>query len=164
MLGLYRAGRQVDALRAFQRMRKQLAEELGVEPSTELSALERAILNHDPSLAVPSGSIDPVTASLPIPATSFVGRASELDVVADALFSARLVTITGAGGVGKTRVAFETASRTAGSYARMVLVELAPINDPAVAAAANPFRQLRRRRDRPSGRGPWRGTDPADPR
>jgi len=50
MMGLYRSGRQADALRAYQRLRLQLAEQLGLNPSPELVALERAILQHDPSL------------------------------------------------------------------------------------------------------------------
>ena len=51
MLALYRSGRQVDALEVFQETRLALAEELGLEPSEELKALERMILAHDPALA-----------------------------------------------------------------------------------------------------------------
>ncbi len=51
MLALYRAGRQADALAAYRDARTVLADELGLEPSDELQALERAILRHDPSLA-----------------------------------------------------------------------------------------------------------------
>jgi DNA-binding SARP family transcriptional activator len=54
MLALYRSGRQADALRAFQRLRRVLNEELGLEPSNETCALENAILAHDPSLALPT--------------------------------------------------------------------------------------------------------------
>ena len=50
MLALYRSGRQVEALRAYQKTRTYLAEELGLEPSAQLQELERAILNQDPSL------------------------------------------------------------------------------------------------------------------
>jgi DNA-binding SARP family transcriptional activator len=50
MLSLYRSGRQPDALRAFQDLRARLGEELGLEPSPELTQLERAIVAHDPSL------------------------------------------------------------------------------------------------------------------
>ena len=51
MLAQYRAGRQVDALRTFQRVRSTLGDELGIEPGPALEHLERAILNHDPALA-----------------------------------------------------------------------------------------------------------------
>jgi len=50
MLALYRAGRQTEALQAFQRARKTLTVEFGLEPGTDLVALERAILDHDPLL------------------------------------------------------------------------------------------------------------------
>jgi WD40 repeat protein/DNA-binding SARP family transcriptional activator len=50
MLALYRSGRQAEALRAYQKTRAYLAEELGLEPSAQLQELERRILNQDPSL------------------------------------------------------------------------------------------------------------------
>ena len=60
MLALYRAGRQVDALEVFQETRLALAEDLGLEPSEELKALERMILEHDPLLDVAEdGSVPP---------------------------------------------------------------------------------------------------------
>src|SRR6266498_2159929 len=55
MLALYRAGRQADALRAYQDARKMLVDDLGLEPSVPLQRLERAILNHDPALELPAG-------------------------------------------------------------------------------------------------------------
>ena len=53
MLGLYRAGRQTDALNAFQAARRRLVDELGLEPGRELHELQRRILQHDPSLGAP---------------------------------------------------------------------------------------------------------------
>jgi YVTN family beta-propeller protein len=53
MLALYRSGRQAEALDVYQRTRRALVEELGIEPGTMLQQLERAILNHDPSLELP---------------------------------------------------------------------------------------------------------------
>jgi DNA-binding SARP family transcriptional activator len=55
MTALYRAGRQTEALQAYQRARKTLTVEVGVEPGPELAALERAILDHDPRLDQPDG-------------------------------------------------------------------------------------------------------------
>jgi DNA-binding SARP family transcriptional activator len=58
MLALYRCGRQVDALRAYQRLRNLLVEELGIDPSPPIAALEAAILRHDPALQLPMAKID----------------------------------------------------------------------------------------------------------
>jgi DNA-binding SARP family transcriptional activator/energy-coupling factor transporter ATP-binding protein EcfA2 len=64
MAAYYRSGRQADALRACQRVRSLLAEELGVEPSAELQELERRILDHDPDLMLsqptPASTADPL--------------------------------------------------------------------------------------------------------
>jgi predicted ATPase len=68
--------------------------------------------------------------------TSFVGRAGQLDEVAALLSEYRLVTVTGPGGVGKTRLAAEVAGRVAGQFADGVwLVELAGVSDPALVPA-----------------------------
>ena len=53
MLALYRAGRQTDALDAFQAARRRLVDELGLEPGPELQELQRRILEHDPTLGAP---------------------------------------------------------------------------------------------------------------
>ena len=56
MVALYRAGRQTEALRAYQKTRLFLAEEMGIDPSTELQGLEQRILDHDPGLEAESAS------------------------------------------------------------------------------------------------------------
>jgi DNA-binding SARP family transcriptional activator len=53
MVALYRSGRQAEALDVYRDARTVLLDELGLEPSDELQALQRAILDHDPSLAAP---------------------------------------------------------------------------------------------------------------
>ncbi len=108
MLVLYRSGRQADALETFQEARRVLADELGLEPGPELRRLQDAILAQDPSIA----SVPVVRrrgGNLPAPSTSFVGREDELGRVAALLHEHRLVTLIGPPGVGKSRLAVETA-------------------------------------------------------
>ncbi|MDX6454592.1 MAG: hypothetical protein QOD48_699 [Gaiellaceae bacterium] len=108
MLALYRSGRQAEALETFQEARRVLADELGLEPGPELRRLQEAILAHDPAIAAV-----PVArrrrGNLPAPVTSFVGREKELGQVTALLHEHRLVTLTGPPGVGKSRLAVETA-------------------------------------------------------
>lgn len=124
MTALYRAGRQSDALAAYRSARSALAD-VGLEPSADLRALERAVLRHDPTLA----PAPPSRSELPAPATPLVGREAETRDVLDALADSRLVTLTGPGGTGKTRLALEAAARL-GIDVRFV--PLAAIDDPAL--------------------------------
>ena len=72
------------------------------------------------------------TSNLPLPVSSFIGRERELEQTAAALGGARLVTLTGPGGVGKTRLALEVAGQVAGRFGDGAwLCELAPVRDPA---------------------------------
>ncbi|WP_030855773.1 BTAD domain-containing putative transcriptional regulator [Streptomyces griseus] len=96
---LYAAGRQGEALAAYEEIRVRLAEDLGVDPGPELAALHTALLRHDPSLSAPL--------------TTLIGRDPLLARVRRALDGARLVTLTGPGGVGKTRLAVAAARATA---------------------------------------------------
>lgn len=106
MVALYRSGRQADALAAYQRLRRTLLDDLGLDPSSELRQLEADILTQDPSLDVRARR----TGNLPLSLTSFVGRQVELQQLEALLAGERLVTVTGVGGCGKTRLALEAAS------------------------------------------------------
>ena len=131
MLALYRSERQADALAAYHRARAALDEHLGIEPGEELVALEAAILRHDvPDVAPPT-----VRHNLPVSVTSFVGRDLELSRIEALVGSNRLVTLTGVGGVGKTRLAIEAARGLASSFADGVaFVDLAPLADDSLVA------------------------------
>ena len=138
MLALYRSGRQAEALEVYQATRRALVEELGIEPSQELQRLERQILNHDPDLAAPAAVLSPRTlaaerASLPPPRTSLIGREREIREVMDLLRrpEVRLVTLTGTGGTGKTRLAIQAAAGLFDDFEDgVVFVGLASLQDP----------------------------------
>ncbi|WP_460405939.1 BTAD domain-containing putative transcriptional regulator, partial [Actinophytocola sediminis] len=108
---LHGAGRTTDALEDYRRMRRQLHDELGLEPGAELVALHQRLLRAAP----------PPTRPLPTPPTALVGRDSAVADVRALLGEHRLVTLTGPGGVGKTRLALAVA-RTGDE---VCLVELA---------------------------------------
>jgi predicted ATPase/DNA-binding SARP family transcriptional activator len=111
MVALYRAGRQVEALRAYAALRSRLVEDLGIDPSPDLQDLEQRILLQDGSLALEPPHV------LPAPVSSFVGRGFEVGEVAKLIDAHRLVTLTGPGGVGKTRLATEVGRARLGNFA-----------------------------------------------
>lgn len=133
MLALYRSGRQADALEAYAEARAALREELGLEPGTELRELQHAILRQDPTLAVESAELR-ARRHLPASTTTFIGRDEELANLL-ALFrerQGRLVTLTGPGGSGKTRLALQAAHELASIFDDGVyFADLAGLQDPA---------------------------------
>ncbi|SDJ03517.1 BTAD domain-containing putative transcriptional regulator [Nonomuraea jiangxiensis] len=108
MLALYRAGRQGEALSSYEESRTHLAEELGLDPGPALAGLHRSILAHDPGLGAPPGP-SPAT-NLPHPITGLIGRDDAVAEVRGLLRQHRLVTLTGSGGVGKTRLSIDVAA------------------------------------------------------
>ncbi|MEW9528259.1 BTAD domain-containing putative transcriptional regulator [Microbispora sp. NPDC049125] len=104
MRALAEAGRGAEALTVYQRTRERLAEELGADPSAELSALHTALLRGELG-----EHADERRTNLRAGLTSFVGKDDDVSAVAGLAGRHRLVTLTGAGGSGKTRLATETA-------------------------------------------------------
>ena len=136
MLALYRAGRQADALEAFQSARRVLVDGLGVDPGAELQELERRILRQDPTLlpAAPA----PRRSGLPAPTSRLIGRELELAAVTSLLRGdVRLLTLTGPGGTGKTRLAVAAAAELEPELADGAwFVALGPVTDPGDVATA----------------------------
>jgi len=134
MLALYRSGRQADALAAYRDARTAL-DELGLEPSAELRGLEQQILRHDADLdlAVPETDAHPLPSTLPPETTPLIGRELEVAAVRALLgrSETRLVTLTGPGGTGKTRLAIAAATDSP----RVLFVDLSPVSDPALVLA-----------------------------
>lgn len=119
MLALYRLGRQDEALRAYESLRRRLAEELGADPWSALRELHARILRHDPALS-PTTEPSSKHGNLPAMATTLIGRGQESERIADLLAAGRLVTLTGVGGVGKTRLALHVAHAVADRFERGV--------------------------------------------
>ncbi len=134
MTALYRTGRQVEALANYRKFRNTLAEGYGLDPSAELEELELAILRQDPDL----GPAPQHHLRSPLPArySSFVGRDADVADVRGRLSEHRLVTITGAGGIGKSSLAVEAARELAEAVdVAYVDVESVQAGDVAVATA-----------------------------
>ena len=148
MVALYRSGRQADALAAYQDFRRLLGDELGLDPSPDLREIERKVLRHDPALvasAAPSQGAEPsppapaelppaaslTQTNLPVPLTPLIGREQELEEAGRLLRAHRLITLTGPGGSGKTRLALQLAADALEDFPDgVVWVPLQALRDP----------------------------------
>ncbi|MEU3609132.1 BTAD domain-containing putative transcriptional regulator [Streptomyces sp. NPDC035033] len=156
------SGRAAEALAAYEEVRRTLADRLGADPGPELRALHERLLAPAAPAAGPAPAAAPAVgpasaaapAPVPVPApapvppvappgnlrarlTSFVGRDEEIAALRQDLAEARLVTLLGPGGAGKTRLSQEAAERAAGAWPDGVWVaELAPVRDPEAVPEA----------------------------
>lgn len=128
---LYRAGRQSEALESYEQLRTLLADELGLDPTPELVELQQSILTQElPQVRRRS--------NLPAQLTALVGRDEAIAEVRGRLAGERLVTLTGPGGVGKTRLALAAADGLTGRFPDgVVLVELAAVASDALDVAGS---------------------------
>lgn len=123
---LYWSGRQSEALETYLRAITALRDELGVDPTPRLRRLQEQILHHDPALDPPRNA----QVDLPTFPTSFVGRESEVSEIAELLRTHRIVTLTGLGGVGKTRLSVAAAEHAGSNFDHgVIFVSLASLED-----------------------------------
>ncbi|MGW0902976.1 AfsR/SARP family transcriptional regulator [Streptomyces sp. NPDC002853] len=167
MRALYRAGRPTEALDAYHDLKQRLADELGLDPGPELVALHQSVLEQDPALAAGPAAREaavgisgqptaaPPRTNLPASVTRLIGREEEVRRVCALAREARLVTLTGPGGVGKTRLALEAAAHLADSFPDGVrLVELAAVGSGSSPVAESVAAVLGVRDDAPFGAEP----------
>lgn len=121
MRALAASGRTTEALAVFAGHRGRLADELGADPSADLVRLNADLLRRS---ATTSGSVRRI--GLRASATALVGREAEVAAVTDLLSHARLVTVLGAGGLGKTRLAQAVAAAVPADRG-VVVLELASL-------------------------------------
>jgi predicted ATPase/DNA-binding SARP family transcriptional activator len=143
--GLAAAGRRQEALTRYVEYRRRLVDELGVDPSSELQRVHLELLRAPAVTTPPSDEPDGSAAAsaravaagrLPTFGTRLFGRDHDLDALEELLDHQRLVTITGVGGSGKTRLAVELARRLRSAYpAGVHFVDLAPVRSAALVPA-----------------------------
>ncbi len=138
---LARTGRRMEAIRQFQALREALVRELGEEPDEHTRAVYEQVLQQLQSPPKQSIPAEPAQAQgwVPVPLSPLIGREAALEETLQLLSTTRCLTLTGAAGSGKTRLAQELATRLQGQYAGGVWwVELVALSEaqmilPAIA-------------------------------
>ncbi|WP_051399497.1 BTAD domain-containing putative transcriptional regulator [Haloechinothrix halophila] len=143
MLALFHSGRQAEAIGVFHDYRRRLGDELGVDPSPWLRDRYDALVRQDEGLVAPPASSNASAGRERTPsgllvgaATSFVGRDAAVADVASLVTSRSLVTLTGPGGVGKTRLAEAVGEAVSGVFDDVIALRLAAMRDPSALGAA----------------------------
>jgi predicted ATPase/DNA-binding SARP family transcriptional activator len=131
------SGRMTDALELIDGFAENLRDEQGLDVSPSLSAVRLSIVRQDPEVVAPATAGRGTQHGVPLPITRFIGRRAELERIAAARRESRLVTLTGPGGVGKSRLAVESLRESLGSIdSTQWLIELASYTTgPAVILA-----------------------------
>ncbi|QSB04046.1 BTAD domain-containing putative transcriptional regulator [Natronoglycomyces albus] len=135
MRALYQQGRQNEALEVYAKLAHRLREDMGLDPSPNLAALQQSILRQEePAAPTESTAVPPRrnASRVPTPLTDIIGRDEDIRQARKSLRENRLVTIAGPGGVGKTRLAIEIGNESAEEYPDGIwFVDLAPIPAPS---------------------------------
>ncbi|THV38582.1 BTAD domain-containing putative transcriptional regulator [Glycomyces buryatensis] len=124
MRALAASGRQAEALDVYEKLRSRLADELGIDPSPALARAHLDVLR-----GIETAPAAETVSHLPRPLTDCIGREHDLTALRDLVDANRLVTLTGPGGTGKTRLVIEAGHRIEQEGTGVRLVELAPVND-----------------------------------
>lgn len=123
------AGRKTDALDVYRALREELVDQKGLDPSPELRDLERAIITEEFVADPPPAASAPVSGRPPVvvPASAFVGRDDDVAALSALLGDARIVTLVGPGGIGKTRLSTHAAAAVAETIGTVDIVQLAAL-------------------------------------
>jgi predicted ATPase/DNA-binding SARP family transcriptional activator len=140
MQALWEAGDRAALTKVYQDLRLRLRQDLNTDPSPETQALYRQLLRREERISLPpppASTRESALRKLPVPLTDMIGREIEVEEVGGWLTARRLVTLTGTGGIGKTRLSIAVADAVAAQFPDGVwFVDLAPLTDPILVPKA----------------------------